>query len=106
MPQRGTWAKTDLPKVSRSQVDWPYVARRLRAEPGVWLNLRDISTGMYSRISGADKPVPLRELGEGLELHLRDTTVVPGTKTRRGTLWLRWVEPGTKSLIERIDEED
>lgn len=102
--QRGSM-RASLPDVRQTRVDWQYVAARLSKEPGEWLVLRDISTGMAGKAK-ASPPAPLARLGGRLEVHMRNTYTKPGSKTRRGDLWLRWTESGTKPLVEHINEED
>lgn len=89
--QRGRVPAKSLPPANRSQYDWAYVAARLKAEPGVWLMLADVSNGLYGKIKKGQNRW-LAALGGHLKVHQRNTRLVVGERgtSRRGELWLCW----------------
>lgn len=110
--QRGTTPKHGPPsarRAGRSQFQWEYIAARLRNEPGTWIMLTGVSTGMYSKVRNPEsRPLPLRSLDGTLEVRLVGTKPVAGERgtSRRGELWLRRIAPGAKPLVDYINEED
>lgn len=93
--KRGRVPETALPPVNRSKYDWPFIVSQMRAEPGRWVMVQDVSNGLASKLATVGNRW-LNDLGGTVDVYQRNTRPVKGPRgtSRRGELWLRWKPDG------------